>query len=265
MKRNKMIGFIDRVAENIGRFTREAIEQFGNISLFFWKVFLAFPATIKRYHLIVEQMMTLGVRSIPIVFLVAIFVGAISAWQVQYIFADAIPLTYLGAAVGKAVFTELGPVLTAIVIAGRVGAKLAAELGTMRVTEQVDALTCLSLDPYCYLLAPRMISGFVMLPMLTILSSFFAIVSAQLLSQVALGLSASAFYSGMKLLFKVQDVVVCLTKAFVFGGVISLSGCYYGFLTKGGAVGVGNSTKKAVVAAMVLIIVTNLLVVSIIL
>lgn len=260
-----MSNFFDRVAENIGRLTREAIEQFGSITIFFWKVFLASPAALKRFHLVTEQMMLLGVSSIPIVFLVSLFVGAISAWQVQYIFADAIPLTYLGAAVGKAVFTELGPVLTAVVITGRVGAKLAAELGTMRVTEQIDALTCLSLDPYSYLLAPRMIAAIIMLPILTIFSTFFAIVSAQLLSQYALGLSAAAFYHGMKLLFKVQDVIVCMTKAFVFGGVISLSGCYYGFLTKGGAVGVGNSTKRAVVAAMVLILVANLLVVSILL
>lgn len=259
------MSIINRVAETIGRLTREAIEQFGAISIFFYKILLAFPATLRRFHLVVEQMMSLGVSSIPIVFLVSLFVGAISAWQVQYLFADAIPLTYLGAAVGKAVFTELGPVLTAIVITGRVGAKLAAELGTMRVTEQIDALTCLSLDPYSYLLAPRMIAGVIMLPILTIFSTFFAIVSAQLLSELALGLSSPAFYHGMKLLFKVQDVVVCLTKAFVFGAVISLSGCYYGFLTKGGAVGVGNSTKRAVVAAMVLILVSNLLVVTIIL
>jgi phospholipid/cholesterol/gamma-HCH transport system permease protein len=260
-----MINFFDKVAQDIGRVTRESIEQFGSITIFFWRVILASPATIKRFHLIVEQMMLLGVCSIPIVFLVSLFVGAISAWQVQYLFADAIPLNYLGAAVGKAVFTELGPVLTAVVVTGRIGAKLAAELGTMRVTEQIDALTCLSMDPYSYLLAPRMIAGVIMLPILTIFSSFFAIVSAQLLSQYALGLSGAAFYHGMKLLFKVQDVVVCLTKAFVFGGVISLSGCYYGFLTRGGAVGVGNSTKKAVVAAMVLILATNLLVVSILL
>lgn len=166
------MSIINRVAETIGRLTREAIEQFGAISIFFYKILLAFPATLRRFHLVVEQMMSLGVSSIPIVFLVSLFVGAISAWQVQYLFADAIPLTYLGAAVGKAVFTELGPVLTAIVITGRVGAKLAAELGTMRVTEQIDALTCLSLDPYSYLLAPRMIAGVIMLPILTIFFHF---------------------------------------------------------------------------------------------
>jgi phospholipid/cholesterol/gamma-HCH transport system permease protein len=260
-----MSNIVDRVAVSFGTATRESIEQLGSISIFLWKVLIAFPATFKRFHLITEQMFLLGVNSLPIVFLTSIFVGAVSAWQVKYVFGDAIPLTYLGAAVGKAIFTELGPVLTAIIITGRIGAKLAAELGTMRVTEQIDAMTCLSLDPYSYLLAPRLIAGIVMLPILNIFSSFFAIISAQLLSQFALGLSNADFFQGLKLLFKVQDVVVCMVKSLVFGAVIALSGCYYGFLTKGGAVGVGNSTKKAVVAAMVLILVTNLLVVSILL
>jgi phospholipid/cholesterol/gamma-HCH transport system permease protein len=123
-------------------------------------------------------------------------------------------------------------------------------------------MTCLSLDPYTYLLAPRMAAGAIMVPVLTIFSTLFAIVSAQLLSQVAMGLDPNTFYRGLKLLFRVQDVVICLTKAFVFGVVISLSGCYFGFLAKGGAVGVGESTKKAVVAAMVLILVSNLVVVN---
>lgn len=260
-----MRNVLDEVAESFGKFTREAVEQLGAITIFFWKIVLAIPAALKRFHLIVEQMMFLGVTSLPIVMLASAFVGAVSAWQVQYIFSSAIPLTYLGAAVGKAVFTDLGPVLTALIITGRIGAKLAAELGTMKVTEQVDAMVCLSLDPYCYLLAPRLLAGTIMLPILTVFASFFAIVSAQFLSNIALGLSAADFYQSLKMLFKVQDVVICLVKSSVFGLVISLSGCYYGFLTKGGAVGVGASTRRAVVAAMVLILVSNLLVVQVLL
>ena len=260
-----MRNVLDEIAISFGAATRESIEQLGAITLFFWKIVQALPSTFKRFHLIVEQMMLLGVASMPIVLLASTFVGVISAWQVQYLFSSAIPLTYLGTVVGKAVFTELGPVLTALVITGRIGAKLAAELGTMRVTEQMDAMTCLSLDPYCYLLAPRMVAGVIMLPILTIMAAFFAIISAQLLAQFALGVSSATFYQGLKLLFRVQDVIILLVKSFVFGGVISLSGCYFGFLTKGGAVGVGNSTKRAVVAAMVLILVSNLIVVNVLL
>ena len=253
----------NEIADSVGLFTREQIERLGDITLFFGRIIRALPAAVKRMHLIVEQMMVLGVSSIPIILLTSVFVGAVSTWQVQYLFASAIPLTYLGSAVGKAVFTELGPVFTALIITGRISARLAAELGTMRVTEQIDAMTCLSLDPYTYLLAPRMVAGVVMLPILTIFSSFIAIISAQLLAQVALGLDAAIFYQGLKWLFRVQDVVICLVKAFVFGGVITLSGCYFGYLTTGGAVGVGISTKNAVVAAMVLILLANLIVVNI--
>jgi phospholipid/cholesterol/gamma-HCH transport system permease protein len=231
--------------------------------LFFWKIIRALPASFKHFHLIVEQMMHLGVSSIPIILMSSVFVGAVSTWQVQYIFSSVIPLTYLGAAVGKAVFTELGPVFTALIVTGRICAKVAAELGTMRVTEQIDAMICLSLDPYTYLLAPRMVAGVFMLPILSIFSSAVAIISAQLLAQVALGLDGAIFYQGLKMLFRVQDVVICLVNSTVFGGVITLSGCYFGFLTTGGAVGVGVSTKNAVVAAMVLVLLSNLIVANI--
>lgn len=260
-----MRNVIDDLAVAFGSSMREAIEQLGAITLFLCKILQAIPSSCRRFHLIVEQMMLLGVTSIPIVILSSMFVGLVSAWQVQYLFSDAIPLTYMGMAVGKAVFTEIGPVLTALIITGRIGAKLAAELGTMRVTEQIDAMVCLSLDPYCYLLAPRFIAGLVMLPILTIFMSLIAIVSAQLLAQLVLGLSPDTFYQGLKLLFRIQDVTICLVKAFVFGGAITLSGCYYGFLTKGGAVGVGKSTRMAVVAAMVLILMSNFLVVNVLL
>lgn len=253
----------DNIAESIGCFTREQIERFGDIVLFFWRIVCALPSSFRRFHLIVEQMMRLGVSSIPIVLMSSVFVGAVCVWQAQYLFSSAIPLTYLGSAVGKAVFTELGPVFAALILTGRISAKLAAELGTMRVTEQIDALTCLSLDPYPYLLTPRMVAGVVMLPVLTIFSSFVAIISAQLIAQIALGLDGAIFYQGLKWLFRTQDVVICLVKAFVFGWAMTLSGCYFGYLASGGAVGVGVATRNAVVAAMVLILLCNMVVVNI--
>lgn len=260
-----MIQNLDNFAIYTGKTFRQFLEHTGSIFLFFCRILKAFPFAINRFYLVIEQMMFVGYNSIPIVLLTSTFVGAVSAWQVQYLFANAIPLTYLGAAVGKAVLTELGPVLTALVITGRIGAKLAAELGTMRVTDQVDAMICLSLDPFDYLLAPRLIAGIIMVPVLTIFSTFFAIVSAQLLSEFALGLSQAAFYQGLKQFFKFQDVVICIVKAFFFGAVITLSGCYYGFTASGGAVGVGKSTKQAVVTAMVLVLITNLILVSVLL
>jgi phospholipid/cholesterol/gamma-HCH transport system permease protein len=260
-----MTSALDQIASTFGSATRESIQQLGAITRFFVHIMKAVPFSIIRFHIIVEQMMLIGVKSIPVVLLTSAFVGAITAWQAKYLFAGAIPLNYLGMAVGKAVLTDLGPVLTALVITGRVGAKLAAELGTMRVTEQLDAMVCLSLDPYSYLLAPRMAACSVMVPILTIFSAFFAIICAQVLAQVAMGLHPATFYHGLKAFFKVQDVVICMVKSFSFGCIIALCGCYFGFLTKGGAVGVGESTKKAVVASMVLILIANLIVVKILL
>lgn len=258
-----MKNVVNEFADDVGGVTRVQVERLGDLTLFFWKIVLALPSTFRRFHLIVEQMLHLGVSSLPIILMSSLFVGAVSTWQVQYIFSSAIPLDFLGAAVGKAVFTELGPVFTALIVTGRICAKVAAEVGTMRVTEQVDAMTCLSLDPFTYLLAPRMVAGVVMQPILTIFSSVVAIMSAQLLAQVALGLDSADFYQSLKWLFRVQDVVICLVKAFVFGGVITLSGCYFGYYTSGGAVGVGVSTRNSVVAAMVLILLSNLVVVNI--
>lgn len=259
------VNVIDDIAVQFGTATRESIEFLGAISIFFWRILRELPRALLKYHLIIEQMMRMGVESIPIVFLTSIFIGAVTAWQAQYLFANVIPLTFLGFAAGKAILVDLGPVFSALVITGRIGAKLAAELGTMRVNEQIDAMDCLSLDPYLYLLLPRLMAGFIMMPVLFIFTSFFALVSAQIVATVGLGLSPYAFYNSIKMLFNMKDLVVGLVKAFVFGGVIALSGCYYGFFTTGGAVGVGESTKKAVVGASVLILVTNLLVVNVIL
>ena len=160
----------------------------------------------------------------------------------------------------KAVFTDLGPVLMALVLTGRIGAKLAAELGTMKVTEQIDAMTCLSLDPYAYLLTPRILAGFLMTPVLIVFTFFFATISAQLISWVAFDLNPYTFYNSMRYMFKTRDIIIGIVKGFVFGGGIAVAGCYYGYLTRGGAVGVGESTKKAVVAASILILFTNVVI-----
>jgi phospholipid/cholesterol/gamma-HCH transport system permease protein len=252
--------FIDDIALAFGASTREAVEQFGSISMFFLRAVGSLPASLAKYHLIVEQMLRIGVNSLFIVFLTATFIGAVTVWQEKYLIGDMFPLTYVGMALGKAIFTDLGPVLTALVLTGRIGAKLAAELGTMKVTEQIDAMVCLSLDPYPYLLTPRILTGFLMTPILMIFSFFFSILSAQIIAWIALDLNPNTFYNSMRLMFRTHDVVIGIVKAFVFGGGIALTGCYYGFLTRGGAVGVGESTKKAVVAAAILILFTNVII-----
>ncbi len=257
---------LDSIAELFGRATREAVMEVGAISIFFWKVLRVCPTLIfKKFHLLTEQMLRIGVGSIPLIAFISVFIGAITVWQIKYFFADMIPYSMLGTLVGKAVFTDLGPVLTGLVITGRIGAMLAAELGTMKVTEQVAAMEILSLDPFLYLLAPRILSGFIMMPMLGIISSFLAIESAQLLAAMALDVSFDTFYNGVRLLFRVQDVIIMLTKTFVFGGVVALSGCYFGYLTHGGAVEVGQATNRAVVRSSILILMMNLVVAALLL
>ncbi len=223
-------------------------------------MFFQAVSTRQHYSAIIEQMVLIGVKSLPIVLLASVFTGFIATWQVKYLAGDFMGLQYLGMLVVKVVLTDLGPTLIGLVLAGRIGAKLAAEVGTMRVSEQIDAMVCLSLDPIGYIVSPRVIAGFLMSPMLFVFGSFAAIISAQLLATFALGLHVFTFYNSMRLMFHMNDVLMGLVKSFAFGGIVALCGCYFGYNTTGGAVGVGESTRKAVVAASILILIVNLII-----
>lgn len=247
---------IDNIAILFGASTREAFERLGSIGIMFLSVLRSKP----KYHIVIEQMMQIGIASFPIVLLASTFTGFISTWQVYYLAGDVMGLNLLGMAVLKVVLSELGPTLIGLVLAGRIGAKLAAEVGTMRVNEQIDAMVCLSLNPIDYIITPRVISGFVMTPVLFVFGSLAAIVSAQVLATMALHLSPSTFYNSMHLMFYMSSIYMGIIKSFVFGGITALCGCYFGYNTTGGAVGVGVSTRQAVVAASILILISNLII-----
>ena len=246
----------------VGRKTTLFFEDVGGISILIKNIILGLPGSFKRFHLIVEQMLYMGVNSLPLILVTSIFTGGVASVQAAYMFSDYVPMRYLGTAVGKSVIMELGPVLTALVVAGRVGASIAAELGTMKVTEQIDALETLALDPVKYLVTPRFVSGIIMLPVLTVFSDFIAILGGLLVSVVFLNVSSYTFLNGLKLFFHMRDLWAGLLKAFVFGGIISLVGCYQGFKTEGGAEGVGRSTTRAVVLASVMILITDYILAS---
>ena len=246
----------------VGRKTTLFFEDVGGISILIQNIILGLPGSFKRFHLIVEQMLYMGVNSLPLILVTSIFTGGVASVQAAYMFSDYVPMRYLGTAVGKSVIMELGPVLTALVVAGRVGASIAAELGTMKVTEQIDALETLALDPVKYLVTPRFVSGIIMLPVLTVFSDFIAILGGLLVSVVFLNVSSYTFLNGLKLFFHMRDLWAGLLKAFVFGGIISLVGCYQGFKTEGGAEGVGRSTTRAVVLASVMILITDYILAS---
>ena len=197
--------------------------------------------------LLLAQMRRLGVDSLPIATFIATFTGIVLALLSSYIFTGSVPLYYVGALVGKTVMMELGPVLTGMALAGRVGANIAAELGTMRVTEQVDALETLAYDKYAYLVVPRVIAATLMFPVVTSFAMAVGVASGWLTSTNILDLSTPEFLKGLKLFYQFKDIWFGLVKSASFGTAVALMGCLEGLASRGGAEGVGRSTTRAVV------------------
>ena len=239
------------------------VSQVGELAMLIWRLVRVLPLMVKNPHLTTEQMTFMGVNSLPLIILTSIFTGAVSSVQAAYQFRGIVPMRYLGTTVGKAVVIELGPVLTALVVAGRVGASIAAELGTMKVTEQIDALETMALDPVRYLVMPRFLAGITMLPVLTIFADFVAILGGLVVAVVAVDIAPYTFLNGVKLFFRLQDLFGGLAKSVAFGGIIAIVGCFQGFRTSGGAEGVGLSTTRAVVLASILILLSDYFLASI--
>jgi phospholipid/cholesterol/gamma-HCH transport system permease protein len=253
-----------RFISGVGNKALGFIEQTGEFFILVWRLIKSLPLMVKNPHLTSEQMQIMGVNSLPLIVLTSIFTGAVSSLQAAYQFQGYIPMRYLGTAVGKAVVIELGPVLTALVVSGRVGASIAAELGTMKVTEQIDALETMALDPVRYLVVPRFLAGITMLPVLTIFADFVAIVAGLAVATLVIGMTSYTFLNGVKLFFHLQDLFGGLAKALVFGGIIAIVGCFQGFRTTGGAEGVGSSTTKAVVLSSILVLLSDYVVAALI-
>ena len=247
-----------------GRFFLEFVQDTGGVFILIGRVFQTIPRAFANAKGILQQMDRIGIGSIPLVLVTSLFVGAVTAVQAAYQFHGYVPLKYIGTVVGKSVILELGPVLTALVVGGRVSASIAAELGTMKVTEQIDAMEMIAIDPVENLVMPRVIGATFMLRVLTIFSDFLAILGAMVVANVSLHVGFNAFGSGLKLLFRTQDMAGGLMKTFVFGFIIALMGCYHGFETRGGAEGVGIATMKAVVSACLLILISNYFLASLI-
>jgi phospholipid/cholesterol/gamma-HCH transport system permease protein len=248
----------------IGRRAISFISRLGSTFLLLFKSIYYFKDIPRSLGLIVEQCFLIGNKSVPLIVITSIFIGAVAAWQAAYQFKFiGAPLRYLGAAVGKAIVIELAPVLTALVIAGRVGAGIAAELGTMRVTEQVDALDSMGINPVRYLVMPRFFASFFMLPVLTIFSIAIGIGGALLVSVLFVDISYETFLMGIKDSFKMSDLIGGLVKAGVFGAIIGLVGCREGFYASGGARGVGKATTEAVVIAAVMVLISDYIIATI--
>ncbi len=206
--------------------------------------------------LTVQQMRTIGVQSLPIALFIALFTGIVLALLSSYSFSNAVPLYFVGTLVGKTVIMELAPVLTGLALAGRVGANIAAELGTMRVTEQVDALETLAFNPFSYLVVPRVLAATLMFPVVVGLAMAVGLTSGWLTAITLIDLSTTEFVKGLRLFYEFKDVWFGLVKSMSFGLAIALTGAMKGLGSAGGAEGVGRATRDAVVlgAAAILVL-----------
>ena len=236
------------------RIVLNALEEVGGFISSLWNTIVSLKEINKTKRDIVFQMNQIGVNSLPLVVFTSAFLGMVAAVQTAYQIRDYVPLIYLGAGVAKGIMIELGPVITGLVVAGRVGSGIAAEIGTMKVTEQIDALEVMGISPYRFLFVPRVVAAMIALPMLTIIADIVAIFCGMIVSHFSGIAHYLVFARGAKLFFLPKDLFGGLVKASVFGIVLSLSGCFYGMETRGGAQGVGISTTKAVVAASLLIL-----------
>jgi phospholipid/cholesterol/gamma-HCH transport system permease protein len=236
------------------------------------RVFLAFLATTGRlslftlnglshcirspfyFRIIGKQIIEIGFYSLPVVGLTSVFAGMVLALQSYTGFARFSAEGAIANVVVLSITRELGPVLAGLMVAGRIGAAMAAEIGTMRVTEQIDALTTLSTNPMKYLVAPRLIAGFLMMPLLVLVADVIGVFGGYLVAVHKLGFNPSNYLQSTWDFLEFSDVLSGLVKASAFGFIITLMGCYHGYNSKGGAQGVGMATTNAVVSASILIL-----------
>jgi phospholipid/cholesterol/gamma-HCH transport system permease protein len=211
----------------------------------------------------IRQMRAIGVESVPLAVIVAAFLGGVTAFQTRYQLFAGVQVSVVGLIVRQSIVLELGPLLTALVLTGRVGARMTAEIGTMRVTEQIDALETLAYDPIAFLAVPRVLAAIVMLPTLTMLANVAAITSAWLTLILATDVRTNDFIDGLRLSFNTFQVFYSLIKAVCFGFAISFVCSYQGYVTESGAEGVGRSTGDAVVIASVCILLFDAIVAAI--
>jgi len=208
----------------------------------------------------------IGVQSLPIVAMISLFVGMVFALQLTSSLRQFGTESFVGATLGLALTRELAPVFSSIVVASRAGAGMATELGSMRITEQIDALSTLAVNPVQYLVTPRVLAALIMLPVLTVINDFIGILGGNVIAKFYLGKPSALYWKtvfeqmlsgGFTLHYIPNDFIQGLVKPFVFGGIISLVACHYGLKTTGGTEGVGTSTTRTVVTASILILVVD--------
>ncbi len=241
----------------IGQVVLALLAEIGRLTLFLRDALIIglLPRWYPRQMLI--QLMRMGYHSLPVIGLTAFFTGGVLALQIYIGSSRFNAENLVSSIVALGITRELGPVLAALMMAGRVSAAIAAEIGTMRVTEQIDALTTLSVHPMKYLVAPRIVAGVVALPLLVLVADIIGILGGYVVGTRSLGFNAGSYLANTVNFLQWDDVTSGLIKAGVFGFILALMGCYHGFNSRGGAQGVGRATTNAVVSASILILAAN--------
>jgi phospholipid/cholesterol/gamma-HCH transport system permease protein len=258
-KGNPILRIPGKFVESIGRTSRLVTEHAGQLGLLLWQVLtnlLQFKVSLRD---VLNQIYVMGVQSVPIVIITAILAGIVTSQQGGYQFTSTIPLYIMGSVVTTSVVLELAPVLTAIVLVGRVGARITAELGTMEVSEQIDAFHSVGRDPVAILAAPRVIAGVIILPILNGIAILVGLYAGLYSAKLTMGLGHEAFFYGARLFWHDWDLVYSMSKATAFGLAIPLISAHMGFRTTGGAAGVGKATTASVMFMTLTILILDAL------
>ena len=243
-----------RAPTAVTRSTRQVLAHVGRFGMMQVELVRALPEWRHWLPRAIEQCENVGYGSLFIVLLTAGFAGAVTSLQAGYQFTGSVPLYLMGSVLVESIVLELGPVLTGLILAGRIGARYAAELGTMRVTEQIDALESLGRNPVSHLLIPRIMAGVIMVPVLVMVANLMGIASGWLAARAALGITDADFVYGARYFYRPFDIWYSLIKAEAFGLVVTLVPCYVGITAEQGAEGVGRATTSAVVISSVTIL-----------
>ncbi|MEA2756343.1 MAG: phospholipid/cholesterol/gamma-HCH transport system permease protein [Aliidongia sp.] len=248
----------------IGRITLSSMAMLGRLAFFTGEALSHFVRPPFYGKMLLRQMISVGYNSLIVVGLTAIFTGMVLALQSYIGFSRNFSSeSAVAQIVVLSITRELGPVIAALMVAGRVGAAIAAEIGTMRVTDQIDALTTLSTNPMKYLVVPRVLAGLITMPILVLIADIIGVAGGYVVASYKLGFNPNAYLTSTLNFLTTGDIVSGLIKAAVFGFVITLMGCYHGYNSRGGAQGVGAATTAAVVSASITILLTDYLLTSV--
>jgi phospholipid/cholesterol/gamma-HCH transport system permease protein len=252
-----MLDLLKRPVRALGRLGTFVGLHAGALGLLMWRSLVALVTGQVKARDIAAQLYAVGVQSIPLVIVTAVLSGIVTSQQGGYQFTSAIPLYVLGSVVTESVVLELGPVLTAVVLIGRVGARITAEIGTMQVSEQIDALYSLGRDPVPVLAVPRILAGTLAMPALVGIANVVGVLAGIVAAQLSVGLGFESFLYGARLYWHSYDLFYSLMKALAFGFVVPLIAVHMGFLTRGGAEGVGRATTASVVFMIIAVLVSD--------